>query len=81
LIETTTISVGGGLVGISLGIGAAKALPIIVQYVSQQNYPTNVTTWSVVGSFVVSALTGIGFGLYPAITAARMNPIEALRHE
>ena len=81
LIETTTISIGGGLIGITGGVTLAKLLPIIVQYVSEQNYPTNVTTWSVVGSFAVSGLIGIGFGLYPAVMAARMNPIEALRHE
>jgi len=81
LIETTTISIGGGLIGITLGIGVAKLLPLLVNLVSQQNFPTNVTTWSVAGSFIVSALIGIGFGLYPAVMAARMNPIEALRHE
>ncbi|HEV7302275.1 MAG TPA: ABC transporter permease [Tepidisphaeraceae bacterium] len=81
LIETTTISIGGGLIGISLGMGFAKLLPIMVAYVSEQSYPTNITPWSVIGSFVVSALIGIGFGLYPAMMAARMNPIEALRHE
>ncbi|MGH7180004.1 MAG: ABC transporter permease [Tepidisphaeraceae bacterium] len=81
LIETTVISLSGGLIGIALGSAVAKLLPIIVARASGNEYPTNITTWSVVGSFVISGLIGIGFGLYPAVMAARMNPIEALRHE
>jgi putative ABC transport system permease protein len=83
LIETTVISLSGGLIGIGLGSGAAAALPVLVKLFSDgdQNYPTVIASWSVIGSFVVSGLIGIGFGLYPAIMAARMNPIEALRHE
>ena len=81
LIETTVISLSGGLIGIVTGVGAAKALPWIVKRLSNQDYPTSIADWSVIGSFVVSGLIGIGFGLYPAVMAARMNPIEALRHE
>ena len=81
LVETTVISLSGGLLGIALGAGGAMLLPIIVKSTSGAIYPTELTTWSVVGSFVVSGLIGVGFGLYPAIMAARMNPIEALRHE
>ncbi len=81
LIETTLISLTGGLIGITLGVGIAKGLPILVAYFGTGAYTTSITRWSVVGSFVVSGLIGIGFGLYPAIMAARMNPIEALRHE
>lgn len=81
LIETTVISLSGGLIGIGIGIGFAKLLPWVVQRFTAQNYPTSVAEWSVIGSFVVSGLIGIGFGLYPAVMAARMNPIEALRHE
>jgi putative ABC transport system permease protein len=76
LVETTVLSLLGGLIGVGIGIGAAKALPLVVA-----DYPTSVTTWSVAVSFAVAGLIGIGFGLYPAMTAARMNPIEALRHE
>jgi putative ABC transport system permease protein len=81
LIETTVISLSGGLIGILLGTGSAKGLPWIVWKFSQQDYPTAITDWSVIGSFIVSGMIGIGFGLYPAVIAARMNPIEALRHE
>jgi len=81
LIETTVISLTGGLIGIVGGWSIAELLPRVVRYFSHQHYPTAVTSWSVIGSFLVSILIGIGFGLYPAIVAARMNPIDALRHE
>jgi putative ABC transport system permease protein len=83
LIETTVISLSGGLIGIGLGSSFALGLPWLVDVLSDSNarYPTDIATWSVVGSFVVSGLIGVGFGLYPAVMAARMNPIEALRHE
>lgn len=81
LIETTLISLSGGLIGIALGVGVAQALPVVVKLIGGGIYPTSVTTWSVVGSFIVSGGIGILFGLYPAMNAARMSPIEALRHE
>ena len=82
LIETTVISLTGGLIGIGWGSAVAAGLPWLVRRLgSEQSYPTDIATWSVVGSFIVSGLIGVGFGLYPAVMAARMNPIEALRHE
>jgi len=81
LIETTVISLSGGLIGIAFGAGGAVLLPVLTRWLSAQSYPTQITSWSVIGSFVISGMIGIGFGLYPAVMAARMNPIEALRHE
>ncbi len=81
LIETTTISLTGGLLGIAIGCFIAYGLPALVEAYNGQRYPTAITPASVIASFVVSGLIGIGFGLYPAIKAARMSPIDALRHE
>lgn len=81
LVETTVISLAGGVIGIAIGCGTAVVLPMIVHRFSDQAYPTRIAPWSVTGSFIISGLIGIGFGLYPAVMAARMNPIEALRHE
>jgi putative ABC transport system permease protein len=81
LIETTVISLSGGVIGIMLGTAFAKLLPIVVSKFSSAHYPTSIADGSVIGSFIISGMIGIGFGLYPAVMAARMNPIEALRHE
>jgi putative ABC transport system permease protein len=83
LIETTVISLTGGLIGIAIGIGIATAVPMMAAMYTGDatRYQTQITLASVLASFVVSGLIGIGFGLYPAVKAARMNPIDALRHE
>jgi putative ABC transport system permease protein len=81
LIETTVISLSGGFLGVVLGVGVAIVLPIGISYFTAASYPTSVTSFSVLSSFIISGLIGIGFGLYPAVKAARMDPIEALRHE
>jgi putative ABC transport system permease protein len=75
LIETTVLSSVGGLVGISLGVLGAHAVTWLA------NWYTALALWSLPVSFGVAALVGLVFGLYPAMRAARMDPIEALRHE
>ena len=75
LIETTVLSSVGGLVGISLGVLGAHAVTWLA------GWYTALALWSLPMSFGVAALVGLVFGLYPAMRAARMDPIEALRHE
>ena len=75
LIEATSLSSMGGIIGILLGIGASKLLSMFAQW------PTLVSPMSVVLSFMFSACVGILFGFYPARKAAALDPIEALRYE
>lgn len=75
LIETIVLSVGGGLIGVFLGV----ATPLLVSFFTSM--VTVITLWSVLLAFGISGLTGVVFGLYPASQAAKLDPIEALRHE
>ncbi len=73
LIESIILSLFGGAIGIGLGSLGSFG---ISQFIS-----TSVTAWSVLLSFGFSAAIGIIFGVAPAIRAARLDPIEALRYE
>jgi len=75
LTESTTLSVAGGLVGTLLGFVAALL-------VSQFTFlPARVELWAVALGIGMTAVVGLFFGLYPAIRAASLDPIEALRRE
>jgi putative ABC transport system permease protein len=75
LTESVLISVGGGLLGIGCGFFLAWLISRTAEW------KTIVTPESVVIAFGVSVLVGVVFGIYPAMKAARINPIEALRYE
>ncbi|MDV6032023.1 MAG: FtsX-like permease family protein [Phycisphaera sp. RhM] len=74
LIETASLSLFGTLIGVIVGLAA----PAMVAYLSGME--TVVTFWSVAIASLVSLTVGIVFGIYPARQAAKLNPIEALRH-
>jgi putative ABC transport system permease protein len=75
LIESMMLSAAGGAMGVVLGL----AIPFAVTQFAGMK--TIVTFWSPVLAFTISALVGILFGLYPALRAASMDPVDALRHE
>ena len=75
LIETVVLSTVGGLIGIFLGLG----IPRLVTYFA--GMPTVTPLYSVVLSLGISMAVGIIFGIYPAVRAAMLDPIVALRHE
>lgn len=75
LIESIIISITGGALGILLGVSLAEGARLIF------HLPTSVPMWSIMVSFLVCTVIGVGFGYFPAQKAARMDPIEAIRFE
>jgi putative ABC transport system permease protein len=75
LIETTLITVSGGFAGTVVGVGLSQ----LIAYAA--GWSTIVTVSSVVIATVVSVTVGIVFGLYPAIRAAKLDPVYALHYE
>jgi putative ABC transport system permease protein len=75
LIESSTLAVIGGAIGVLLGVAAAKIVSIV------SPLPSDVQLWSVIGGLVVALSVGLFFGTYPASKAAKLDPVEALRSE
>lgn len=75
LIEAVLLSVIGGIIGIIIGISGSKISSFVT------GWPTVISIPSVIIAFSFSAFVGIFFGLYPAIKASKLDPIEALRYE
>jgi len=73
LMEAVTITVLGGTIGIIIGVVGSKFANSIFRAV--------VTPTSIIIGFAVSVVIGIFFGVYPAMKASRLNPVEALRYE
>jgi putative ABC transport system permease protein len=78
LLEAVTLCLVGGLVGVLIGQAFALAVSSIPG-AKMEN--ASVPAWAVALAFVFSAGVGVVFGMFPAIKASRLDPIEALRHE
>ena len=75
LIESATMSLAGGVVGVIGGITVAKLVTLLI------SFPSEVEIWSIVVSLFVATAVGLFFGVYPAYKAAELDPITALRAE
>ena len=75
LAESLLMTIGGGIIGIAVGAAVSWAIT------TYAGWRTEVSLLAVVLGFVVSCSVGILFGWYPAVKAARLQPVDAVRHE
>ena len=75
VIESFAITVTGGLLGIAMGLAIAKGVAAVRGLADDRH------VWSIALSVGVSVAVGLVFGIYPAMRAARLDPVEALRYE
>jgi putative ABC transport system permease protein len=75
LIESATLAIVGGAIGVISGTAFAKLVTALI------GMPSRIELWSVAAGLIVSASVGVFFGVYPAKRAAQLDPIVALRSE
>jgi len=77
LVEAVVLCMVGGMIGIAFGHGLAA----IIAKLAPQMEGTRIPVWAILLSFGFAGGVGVVFGMFPAVKAARLNPIDALRHE
>jgi putative ABC transport system permease protein len=76
LVEATTLTGAGGVLGIVIAVMITMLIGVLVP-----SLPSKVPAWALIAGFSVSVAVGVFFGVWPAVKAARLDPVEALRYE
>jgi putative ABC transport system permease protein len=76
LTEAITLTGTGGVIGVALGVGISLLINKLLP-----GLPSAVPLWSVIAAVTASMSVGLFFGIYPAMKASRLDPVEALRFE
>jgi len=76
LTEAIVLTGSGGIIGVLLGGAISLLIHVLVP-----SLPSSIPLWSIILAVAVSMSVGLFFGMYPAIKAARLDPVEALRYE
>ncbi len=81
IIESAVLSLFGGLLGILCGLGFGLGISSLIEYYSESEFPSVVSWNAVMLAVAISGGIGVFFGVYPAVRASALDPVEALRHE
>ena len=81
LAESVAIAIAGSLIGLAAGIGGAFAVTALMRARTEALIYAAVTPGTIVASIAAATITGLVFGVYPALRAARLAPVDAIRAE